>query len=193
MPVRIGLEYKLDRDTREALQRGMIQMTVPVLEQQDIDWTPHQHPTENQQTLFEAFREHSPLDVAQQAAQPDIAGEHDQGNRECEACNPQAAPKVPLALRVRPPKVFVNGIGRLDRVDTERLGKVNEQAHGLCRPIRRGRGDDIGLGVAFQGSFLQWRGIQGVEQLRQSTDAEPDRGDRVTSDINVTHRRSSRG
>lgn len=47
--------------------------------------------------------------------------------------------------------------------------------------------DDIGLGVAFQGSFLQWRGIQDVEQLRQSTDAEPDRADRVTPDINVTH------
>jgi hypothetical protein len=82
------LEYKLDRDSREAHQRGMAQVAFPELEQQDIDRTPHQHSTENQQTLFEAFREHSLLDVAQQAPQHDSAGEYGKGNGECEASNP---------------------------------------------------------------------------------------------------------
>jgi hypothetical protein len=128
LPGRIGLEHKLDWDTREPLQHGMIQVTLPVLEQQDFDRTPHCHPTENQQTLPEALNECPLLEVAEQTAQPETAGEYDRGNRECKASNPQTASKVPLALRVRPAKVFVNGIGRVGRVRAQRLGKVNEQA-----------------------------------------------------------------
>ena len=41
---------------------------------------------------------------------------------------PWSSPVARSALRVRPAKVFVNGIGRVGRVRAQRLGKVNEQA-----------------------------------------------------------------
>ena len=185
MPARIGLEHKLDWDTRQPLQHGMIQVTLPVLEQQDFDRTPHRNPTENQQALLEALNE-CPLDVAQQAAQPETPGEYAQGGDECEASNPHAASKVSLTLLVRSAKVYVNGIGRVGRVRAQRLGKVNEQTQGLCRPVSPRAGEDVALGATVQRSLLKWRGIQRVEQLRQTAYADFDRGHGFALDMMVT-------
>ena len=65
----------------------MIEVTLPVLEQQDLDRTPHRDPAEYEQTLTEALSECLPLDAAQQTAEPEAAGEYAQGNRECDAAN----------------------------------------------------------------------------------------------------------
>lgn len=107
------MEEKVDRDTRQPLQHGMIQVTLPVLPEQDFHRTPHDHPTENQETLTQPLNECRRLDGAQQTAQPEAAGEYAQSERECEASNSQAAAKVPLALRMRATKVLVNCIGRV--------------------------------------------------------------------------------
>jgi hypothetical protein len=116
LPGRIRLEYILDWNLRQPFQHGMIQVTLPLLEQQDFARTPYRHPNENQQPLPKTPNEWPRLEIAQQPAQPETAGEYAQGDRECEASNPQTLSNVPLALRVRPAKVFVNCTGRVGRM-----------------------------------------------------------------------------
>ena len=98
----------------------MTQVTLQVLEQQDLDGTPHRHPTEYQQALLDALHECASLDIAQQTSQPDTAGEDAQGNPECDASNPQTASKSPPALLVRAAKVFVNRVAHVGRMRAQR-------------------------------------------------------------------------
>ena len=152
----------------------MIQMTFPMLEQKDFHRTPHRHPSENQQTLLEALNESAFLKVAQQAAQPEAAGEHADSDSERETSTPQTASKISLALRMPTPKVFVYRIARITGAGTKPLGKVNQQPHLVRWPILSGACKDVAFDPPIQRPLPQRCGIQRVVQLLHIANADLD-------------------